>query len=104
MDEKRPVMALGLSDGRCPVGEVVERSDGVVTLALYSWLSGHFGVGELTVRERDVVETVTARELGDDEKVAEGYGAFQLVWAMDPLAAFQTAWKQALGEGLSDER
>ncbi|WP_328344656.1 hypothetical protein [Micromonospora sp. NBC_00421] len=78
------VLAAGLNDGRCPVGVVTAVDDDTFRLDLYSWPLGSFTAGTMIVRHDQVREFSPLA-------VQRADGVFD----MDPLAAFQTAWKDA---------
>jgi hypothetical protein len=78
------VLAAGLDDGRCPVGIVTAVNDDMFRLDLYSWRLGTFTAGTMIVRHDQVGEFSPLA-------VQRGDGVFD----MDPLAAFQAAWKDA---------
>lgn len=81
------VVALGLSDGACPVGLVRSVDDRGIRLALYSFLTHYFSAGPRVVLWPQVADILHARERYDSTPEDR-------VFEMDPLADFQTAWKE----------
>lgn len=77
------VLAAGLTNGKCPVGQVAAVSDQGFRLALYSWPIGYFSAGTAVVLWSQVGELAFASQREDD------------VFEMDPLAEFQSAWTKA---------
>ncbi|MFJ1539228.1 hypothetical protein ACIODS_11865 [Micromonospora chalcea] len=77
------VVAVGLDNGRCPVGQVEAVSGLYFRLNLYSWPVGRFTAGTAVIRHGQVREF-------SDLAVPDGDGVYQ----MDPLAAFQTRWTE----------
>lgn len=77
--------ALGLRDGRCPVGLVTSADAGTVTVRLKSWATGGLMAEEITVPLDDVLEIAEASDwhLGrDGERVYDDrhLGDFQTAW------------------------
>ena len=80
---KNQAVALALADGTCPVGLVEYADSEWVSLTLYHWLHCYFSGNTLAVRTRDIERVKWA-----DREMEDGW----LVYAMDPLADFQTRW------------
>lgn len=93
----RPVVALGLRDGRCPVGMVDEWADGWIELALFSWWRGEFGHSIRRYREDQVDEVLYANPETESGKREQGFPIEDMVWSCAPLARFQTRWQHAHG-------
>lgn len=105
------VVALGLRDGRCPVGMIKVWTDHRVELSLYSFMSDTFGYQRASYSTADVDEVRYARVLTPHEMRKQGYRAPEdptefakvlaqdggPVWDMNPLAQFQTQWKHRHG-------
>jgi hypothetical protein len=88
------VGAFGMADGTCPVGLVTCHDRTGLTLALYSWLTGYFGAGTRHVAMGDLRQFCVAYEMSDTDMAVCGIQPDgEVVWDMDPLAEFQTAWK-----------
>jgi hypothetical protein len=77
------VLAVGLDNGRCPVGMVAAVNDHYLRLDLYSWLTREFGAGTAVVGHGQV------RGLSN-LAVQDGDG----VYLMEPLRQFQIAWTE----------
>lgn len=97
------VVALGLRDGRCPVGLVVDWGEfsEFATLDLFGWLGGDFDAGRVSYPVHAIEEIRFARQHTDDEKRHLGFRREAdreiPVWSMDPLGRFQAEWQYAHG-------
>ncbi|MEV5819374.1 hypothetical protein AB0L22_09375 [Micromonospora haikouensis] len=77
------VLAVGLNNSRCPVGQVEGVNDFYVRLTLYSWPLGRFTAGTVVIRHGQVHEFSPLAVQDDD-------GVYQ----MEPLRQFQMAWTE----------
>lgn len=91
---KGGVYALGLRDGKCPVGLVVDGDEDGITIALYSWMCGMFDQ-DTWIRADTVTRWMKAELLSESEKAKRGYLAKYTVFDMDPLATFQKNWGES---------
>lgn len=82
------VVALLLSNGRCPIGLIKHANDRYVTLSLYSFFTGDFGHKSQIVPVDDILHTATATI---DRRDPDG----TVVYDMDHLADVQTFWQAA---------
>jgi hypothetical protein len=89
------VYALGLANGKCPVGIVKESFEDGLTLVLFSWLIGDFSGDEVWVPYSQIRARKQASFLSPERAKADGYGWSEKVYDMDPLADFQTSWMKA---------
>lgn len=78
-------VALGLRDGRCPVGEITAVDQHRLTVQLTSFLTGCLMDRYVTVDRDDVLEF----EVASDYEIRGG----QKVWLDRNLGTFQTDWK-----------
>ncbi|MFY9341122.1 MAG: HNH endonuclease [Planctomycetota bacterium] len=74
------VVALGLSDDRCPVGLIVAIDTEAIRLDLMSFLDGTFGHRTEVVRRVDVERAVVAGMSGPNEADTAPLGEFQTQW------------------------
>jgi hypothetical protein len=93
------VYALGLEDGECPVGVVTALDADGVALTLYSWFGRAFDVRDTWVAFRSIRQWVRAERLTEAGRDEGGWlwseAAIKAgVFAMDPLATFQTRWRE----------
>lgn len=93
------VVALGLADGRCPVGSVIESDEWGATLGLYHWLTGYFSAGTRYVAYGDIRSMrfgvpMSPSARSSWERWNGSVDDDAVIWDMDPLAEFQTAWTQ----------
>lgn len=77
-------VAIGLADGRCPVGEVVAVDD-FVTLRLKDWLTGYY---------EGPLRCIPVSQVQDVELADEDFNGN--VWD-ENLANFQACWTASLG-------
>lgn len=84
--------ALGLDDGECPVGVVVEGDEDGVVLALYDWMVGMFCGDDLWVSASSITRWKRAEKLDAQQKRSKGHDSDQTVFLVDPLGDFQTQW------------
>ncbi|MER7166797.1 hypothetical protein ABT336_12135 [Micromonospora sp. NPDC000207] len=77
------VIAVGLDNGRCPVGRITGVNDFYIRLALYSWITRRFTAGEAVLRHGQVREFSPLAVQDDDD-----------VYDMEPLRQFQVAWEK----------
>lgn len=95
------VVALGLRDGRCPVG-LVESWDEWIRLTLFSFWDGTFSGPAVSYRVEDVAEIHHARLCTTAEKHRCRLTDFDgPVWHTALLGLWQAEWKQR--HGLIDE-
>lgn len=97
LDRLKPIQpgdwaALGLADGRCPVGEVVATDSTWIALRLKEWLMGGLTDEIIAVRWTEI-ERIT---LAYPEDAAPGEGPYgrQRVMQDGHLGDFQTAWRR----------
>lgn len=86
--------ALGLRDGTCPVGVVVDGDEDGVVISFFDWLVGWFCVPHQWIAAADIARWCKA-ELADRESLERrGYsvGSNEKWFDMEPLARFQTRW------------
>ena len=98
--EKGRVYAIGLDDSTCPVG-IVDSLDGDgFTLTLYSWLYGMFDGPDRWFPYDSICRWERAEKMSRSAVEAEGWNMdiVKEVFAMDPLAHFQTAWTETVSE------
>jgi hypothetical protein len=93
------VYALGLENGDCPVGVVTALDADGVALTLYSWYGRTFDVRDTWAAFRSIRQWVRAERLTEAGRDDGGFlwseaAITEGVFAMDPLAAFQTRWKE----------
>jgi hypothetical protein len=92
------VIAIAVKDLSCPpVGLVTDCDSDAVELALYSWLTQRFTAGRMAVRRSEIRATTWATPITDEEQplagiMTTGEEDDEVVFDMDPLAAFQTCW------------
>jgi len=88
------VIAVAATGRRVPpVGQVVECTPTTLILAPYAWGIGYFDHdGPLGVPLISVMSFRLAKRMDPAIAVELGYLATDLVWDMDPLAAFQDEW------------
>lgn len=79
--------ALGLANGDCPVGILVEGDEDGVVLVQYKWNLDSFCGDEIWVRANDIERWVKAYR----EDLGTG-PCRMTVFKMDPLGDFQTHW------------
>lgn len=80
-------VALGLRDGRCPVGGIVAVTDQWITVRLKSFLDGGLTDRVVAVRWEDVEQAELALREHAQESEWEGF-----VMQDEHLGEFQTAW------------
>lgn len=91
--------ALGLADGRCPVGIVKALDADGVTLELFNWLIGMFDSPDRWIAFSAIRESLRAEveDLTPGERASDGFyynEAIKSLFLMDPLGDFQTAWEE----------
>jgi hypothetical protein len=88
------VGAFGLAGGKCPVGLVTDESEGWLTVELYSWVSGYFGYEQRRIPVSSIRRFCFATRMSRAAAECRGLVVSRddVVWDMDPLADFQTAW------------
>lgn len=92
--------ALGLDDGTCPVGLVIEADDEGVTLTMFDWLISMFCGRDEWVPYDAIRRWVRAEKLpppSKDGQWSDGYWRepnCKVVWQMQPLGDFQTRWHE----------
>ncbi|MFG1846852.1 hypothetical protein [Micromonospora carbonacea] len=77
------VLAVGLDNGKCPVGIVTAANADMFRLDLYSWPLGRFTAGTMVIKFEQVQEIAPLAVQDDD-------GVYQ----MEPLREFQTSWTE----------
>jgi hypothetical protein len=94
------VVALGMKDGSCPVGQVAADSfsdprlpASTIVLDLLDFWSGYFGATQQIVYMGDVVRGMAAEIMSATDKFFEGYPKDATVYDTAPLGRFQTRWK-----------
>lgn len=78
-------VALGLTDGQCPVGLITAIDDQRVTLDLFSWLTGYFG------HETELVPMNEIRRVRVARSERKGDMRF---FDMDDIERFQRQWQR----------
>lgn len=86
--------ALGLDDGTCPVGIVIAGDEDGVVLTLFNWIVGMFDSSDEWVSADAIVRWRRAELLSSSDAHADGWAHDAKVYAMDPLASFQTQWER----------
>lgn len=79
------VYALGLDNGSCPVGLVVDGDQSGVTLELYSWMVELFTAGQQWVSAARIVGWAKAQKHMDGSTT---------VFEMDDLGYYQASWQR----------
>jgi predicted GIY-YIG superfamily endonuclease len=88
------VYALGLADGECPVGRVIDADDEGVTVTLFSWLLGMFDGPDDWISADLIQRWRRAERLPDGH---DGWTKGIVLYDMDPLGSFQTRWHEQSG-------
>jgi hypothetical protein len=90
---KGQVIAAMTSDGKCPVGEVVDETHDTLELRLISALTG-YPMDEYRVVRRNLIHgIIRARKMSREEQLEEGWHDFtERTYDLKPLWQAQTSW------------
>ena len=94
--KKGNVVALGLSNYDCLVGQIDTVDDTWVTMAMMSWLTGEFGYRIQSFRISDIETFLIADTASEAEALELGYNVREGNDLIDTrqLAQFQNEWKE----------